>query len=182
MAERPWYETYFGKRYLDAYPRVHDRDQALAEVDMIESTFALPRGSAVLDLCCGHGRHLVELVLDAVARTLKPGGQLLIELLNRDFIARRFQARDWVHTDQGITTLAERRFDVVEGRNHARQVTIYPDGSRIEATHIVRVYTPTELVTMLHSAGLTVESTFGGLDGSELSLESPRAALHARKA
>ena len=60
MTERPWYQEYFGQRYLDSYPFLTS-ESTLGEVDFIEKTLALPTGSKILDLCCGHGRHLIEL-------------------------------------------------------------------------------------------------------------------------
>src|SRR5580765_2814924 len=41
-------------------------------------------------------------------RSLKPGGKLLIELLGKEILARKFQERDW-HEDQGVMFLEERK-------------------------------------------------------------------------
>ena len=38
-----------------------DRETTLRQVDFIESTLALPRSALILDLGCGHGRHLINL-------------------------------------------------------------------------------------------------------------------------
>jgi SAM-dependent methyltransferase len=56
---RQWFEELFDQTYFEVYGLSLDR--APAEVDFIEQALALPEGSAVLDLACGHGRHAVEL-------------------------------------------------------------------------------------------------------------------------
>ena len=63
-----WYETFFDEHYLKEYARGLTPERAQREVDFINSTLSLPQiapsatGSArILDLCCGHGRHTIEL-------------------------------------------------------------------------------------------------------------------------
>ena len=247
MTEKPWYREFFGQGYLDSLRQNPER--TLQEVSFIETTLALPVGSSLLDLCCGHGRHLIELaargyhmtgldldplflqiardeaekrgvqvrledrdmrdipfanefdgaynvftafgylesdgedqkVLDAVARALKPGSPFLMELLDRDTLMRIYQRHDWYETDTGIKVLEQREFDFLAGRINARHTRIYPNGIQGEDQPSVRVYTLTELARMLQAAGLVVEATFGGLDGSPFNLESRRLAILARK-
>ncbi len=75
----------------------------------------------------------------------------------------------------------EHEFDFLRGRNAARWTFLYPDGRRSELLHSVRTYTPHELASMLERAGLAVEEAWGGWDGSELSFESRRLIMLARK-
>ncbi len=247
--ERPWYRDFFGRHYLDTYQHVLTPERTIREVDFIESTLALPQGARILDLCCGHGRHLVELadrgysmtaldldsffldiaggeaerrglkvslelrdmrdipfveefdavinmftafgylesddedqkVLDGVAGALKPGGLFLIELMHRDFLARIFQPHGWYETEAGLKVLEERSFNPLTGRNDVRNITIYPDGTIREAHHSVRIYTLTELARMITAAGLKIEATYGGTDGSPFTLESRRLTVLSRK-
>ena len=249
MTERPWYRKFFGQGYLDSYRPLFPRDRTLREVDFIESTLALPPGSGILDLCCGHGRHLLEMasrgyrmtgldldplflklaaeeaarrgvqvkleerdmrdipftgefngaynvftsfgyletdeedqkVLTAVGTALRPGSPFLLELMGRDNLMRILRPREWFETEKGVEVLEHREFDFLAGRINTRQVRVYPDGQRDEQHHSIRSYTLTELARMLGSAGLVVEATFGGLDGSPLTLESRRLAVLARK-
>lgn len=247
--EQPWYKDFFGRDYLETYQHVLTPERTVREVDFIQSTLALPPGARILDLCCGHGRHLVELadrgysmtgldldpffldiarreaerrglkvqlelrdmrdipfveefdavinmftafgylesddedqkVLDGVAGALKPGGLFLIELMHRDCLVRIFQPRGWYETEAGLKVLEERSFDMLTGRNKARHITIYPDGTVKEVHHSVRIYTLTELASMLTAAGLKVEATCGGTDGSPFTLESRRLTVLSRK-
>lgn len=52
----PWYESAFGADYAERYS--HRSDEAAAgELPFLLRALDLPRGSLVLDLCCGAGRH-----------------------------------------------------------------------------------------------------------------------------
>ena len=58
-----WYEQFFGEDYMRFHVlggEGHEK-RAPAECDFVVSTLELEPGSRVLDLCCGQGRHAVEL-------------------------------------------------------------------------------------------------------------------------
>jgi hypothetical protein len=55
------------------------------------------------------------------------------------------------------------------------------DGRRSEHYHSMRHYTARELVCMIERVGLRLEACHGGLDGSPLTLNSPRLVILARK-
>jgi SAM-dependent methyltransferase len=59
----PWYEDFFDEDYLRFHLRgggwVAERTQP--ECDFIVKALELSKGARVLDLCCGQGRHAVEL-------------------------------------------------------------------------------------------------------------------------
>lgn len=56
-----WTETFFGKYYLPTHLPVLSEKKTQEEVNFIESSLNLPKGSKILDLPCGHGRHSIEL-------------------------------------------------------------------------------------------------------------------------
>jgi SAM-dependent methyltransferase len=119
-------------------------------------------------------------VLDAVARALSPGGRFLIDLVNLLGLGPRFLERTWKERD-GVVNLIEHDFDFRRGRNGARWTFVRPDGARTELVFSIKVYAPHEVVAMLERAGLEVAETWGGWDGSELSFESGRLIVLARK-
>jgi len=243
--------------FREVYPeRWFEDEDALAaarseaEVDFIERALELKPGSRVLDLCCGHGRHTVELarrgyevtgvdlsaralrrarreareagvdirwqrcdmreisfqeefdavinmftsfgyleseeedrrVLERVQAALRPGGRFLLDFINRERIARVYQARDWRRAPDGSVLLLERRWDLPTGRNLEEITLIGPDGSRRRYRLLLRMYAVTELAAMLASVGLTVRRMWGDFDGSELTLESVRVIVLAEKA
>src|SRR5690348_1277225 len=56
----PWYKTFFGADYLQMYTFLTP-ERTEREVEGIVTLLNLPAGSALLDLCCGHGRHTIAL-------------------------------------------------------------------------------------------------------------------------
>jgi cyclopropane fatty-acyl-phospholipid synthase-like methyltransferase len=119
-------------------------------------------------------------VLQGVERALAAGGLLLIDVVNLLGLARRFQERRWSE-EHDVLFLEEHEFDLQRGRNRSRWTFVRPDGTRSELVHSLRTYAPHELVAMLERAGLEPEGSWGGFDGSELSLDSWRLILLARK-
>jgi len=55
-----WWRTWFGPHYLDVYDD-YLKERTPVEVDQIEALLRLSPGSAILDLGCGQGRHVIEL-------------------------------------------------------------------------------------------------------------------------
>jgi SAM-dependent methyltransferase len=60
MSEAPWYQTFFGEDYLRIYTFLTP-ERTEREVEGIVKLLGLTGGEAMLDLCCGHGRHSVAL-------------------------------------------------------------------------------------------------------------------------
>ncbi len=60
MSNTPWYKTFFGEDYLRIYDFLTP-ERTEREVEGIVNLLALPPGSSILDLCCGHGRHAIAL-------------------------------------------------------------------------------------------------------------------------
>jgi SAM-dependent methyltransferase len=119
-------------------------------------------------------------VLDGVARALAPGGRFLIDVVNLLGLGRRYRDRMWEERE-GVVWLQEHDYDFLAGRNRAVWTFVRPDGTRSELVHSLRAYAPHELAAMLGRAGLEVEGAWGGFDGSELSFDSWRLILLARK-
>jgi len=77
----PWYVSAFDRAYLDLY-RHRSPEQGRAQVAQMLDSGLLPRSGAVLDLCCGAGRHLLPMReaglgavgLDLSAALLRSGG------------------------------------------------------------------------------------------------------------
>jgi SAM-dependent methyltransferase len=119
-------------------------------------------------------------VLDGVTRALAPGGRFLIDVVNLLGLTRRYRERTWEERD-GVVWLQEHDYEILAGRNRAVWTFVRPDGSRSELVHSLRTYAPHELAAMLGRADLRVEGAWGGFDASELSFDSWRLILLARK-
>jgi SAM-dependent methyltransferase len=178
---------------LDLSPRSLELAREAAARDALEVDWVhadmreIPPGSAfeaIVSIFTSFGYFQKEQenqrVLDGVARALAPGGRFLIDVVNLLGLARRYRERAWEERD-GVVWLQEHDYDLLAGRNRAVWTFVRPDGRRSELVHSLRTYAPHELAAMLSRAGLVVEGAWGGFDGSELSFDSWRLILLARK-
>ena len=93
MAERPWYKEFFEQDYLDGYGPLLTPERTLQDVDFIDKTLLLPPASHILDLCCGHGRHLVELAAREYQMTGLDLNARFLEMANEEAELRGLQVR-----------------------------------------------------------------------------------------
>jgi SAM-dependent methyltransferase len=245
-----WYKTFFGEDYLLTHEHLVPPERTAEEVPAIVRLLDLPPGSAVLDLCCGQGRHAIALAemgyvvsgldlsrtlltharaeaerrgvrvrwiqsdmrvipfveafdavicmwesfgyletdaddlaaLAAAARALKVGGRFLLEVGNRDYRLAHHAASSITRYPMGLIGVAERHFDLLAGRNYVRLTLVGPETQRREYWHATRLYTPSEISRILAASDLSVHHFLGGLDGSELTLESSRMIVVSAKA
>lgn len=54
-----WWETFFDSKYLQAYQSLEEKTPQ--EVDFITDVVGIRTSDRILDLCCGQGRHSIEL-------------------------------------------------------------------------------------------------------------------------
>ncbi|MFN4217848.1 MAG: class I SAM-dependent methyltransferase [Candidatus Bipolaricaulia bacterium] len=119
-------------------------------------------------------------VLKEVHKSLKPGGRFLLELMNRDWLIKNLQARDWVERP-GCLVLEERRLNLERNRIESRWIVL-KGAERKEYTLSLRVFTLAELLELFAQAGLKVLGYYGGLRGESFSLEANRVAILAERA
>lgn len=120
-------------------------------------------------------------VLRRVARALVPGGGLLIETMNGQWLLRNFDPRARRTLANGTVVVEQRHFDPATSRSSATWTLTRPDGTRSEMRHSMRIYTGPELCGMLGEAGLDVDGMWGGVDGSPHATDRRRLVLRARK-
>lgn len=119
-------------------------------------------------------------VLHQVCRALKPGGQFLLDLSNRDYYLLRLWPRAWRRYGRAVI-LEESDFDPLTCR-FTMTCTWLESGQAESLTHSVRYYTAPELSDMLRRAGLSPTAIYGDFDGSRFDLYSKRLIVVARKA
>ncbi len=252
MAEskQPWYESFFGRDYLDVYDFQFSEQRTQSEVAFAEQVLELSPGQSLLDLGCGPGRHAVALaqrgyevhaldlsreylalaeeaaaaanvgisivhadmrnipftarfdavismfsafgylesededarVLEAVAAALKPGGRVLLDMINREWVVLNYVQKDWHKGQDGTTYLEHREFDLPTSRNHVTFTALGHDGTTREiGGHHIRLYTLTEIIALLGRARLSFEHALGGFGSEPYSLTSRRMIVVATK-
>ncbi|MCL7453538.1 MAG: methyltransferase domain-containing protein [Anaerolineae bacterium] len=120
-----------------------------------------------------------EQALAEMARVLRPGGMLILDVSNRDYYLLRSWPYTWRRQGQAVI-LEENSFDPETSRFTTKFTWL--EGSQAETlTHSVRHYTAPELKGMLRRAGLVPAATYGGFDASPFDLDSKRLIMVARK-
>ena len=223
------------------------RDRAAVETAQILSLIGVDAGASILDLCCGVGRHAVELArlgyrvtgvdrtsgyldearerakdagvevelveedmrsfrregaFDAVLNlftsfgyfedrdddrkvvrnihsSLKEGGRLLMEMMGKEIIARKFAERDWRRVGDYIV-LEERRLSGGWSWIEDRWIIIKGE-ERKEVTLAHRLYSGAELSWLLEEAGFKIVDVLGGLGGRPYDENAGRLAVLAEK-
>jgi SAM-dependent methyltransferase len=167
----------------EARRRAGDGPPELVEADYRELPFADESFDAALNLFTSLGYLGDEedaKVLDQIRRVLRPGGRLVLETMHRDLAVSRFRAQDWRLLGEGRLLLEQRTFDAAAGVATTKQTLIDKAGGRDSRTFSVRVYTATELVAMLLSAGFDEARCYGDFDGSPFATDT-RLVIVARR-
>jgi SAM-dependent methyltransferase len=99
-------------------------------------------------------------VLQAVARALRPGGRVLIEVVNRDFIANHVPRRIWWDTDE-VLLMEEVYFDWHVSRLRVHRSIVDQGREPWEQTMTTRMYSAHELTGLLQMCGLEVREISG---------------------
>ncbi|HEX8110661.1 MAG TPA: class I SAM-dependent methyltransferase, partial [Kofleriaceae bacterium] len=95
-----------------------------------------------------------------MARALRPGGRLLIEILNRDYVIADLPTRVWWEGD-GCVVLEEVELNYFSSRIHVNRSVVFDDGRQLEQEISVRAYSLHEVGKLMHSAGLRVLEVSG---------------------
>jgi SAM-dependent methyltransferase len=121
-------------------------------------------------------------VLESAVKALKPGGRLLLDMLNREWAIDNYIQNDW-HTGADGTLYVERRdLDLATSRMHVHFIVVDPKGGRRESIgHIIRLYTLTEMTRLLERVGMRVTAVFGGFEGEDYGISARRMIIVAQK-
>jgi SAM-dependent methyltransferase len=117
-------------------------------------------------------------VLAEVARVLRPGGRLAMELNNRDWLIRNFQPASVVDR-AGDLMIDQRRLEPLTGRIVTER-TVVRQGQVRRIPFFVRLFTFTEMRDWLLGAGFATVHGYGA-DGAPLAMESPRMIMIAER-
>jgi len=117
-------------------------------------------------------------IFSRMVRSIKPGGNILIDIENRDYILSHFQPQSWKM--KGDTLILERsKFDHNRSVNLCKR-TILKRGEKKTTKREIRLYSSHEIMALAHSEDLYNINLLGDWDGSPYSIRSPRLILTAR--
>ena len=121
-----------------------------------------------------------QLVLEEVARILKPRGRMMIDLFNREQVLANLTTHERREVG-GRTVEIERWYD--ERRERVNKRIRLAGGESPQRTFLesVRAYTAVEVSDALGTAGLSVIARFGSFEGDELDRDSLRLILVAQR-
>ena len=121
-------------------------------------------------------------VLHQIAKALKPGGKLMMDLLNREWVIINNEEFDWQQHEDGRIVLERRVLNLEKSINHLTYTEVLPDGTRHQLSDLhMRLYTLTELTKMLATANLTLTSVYGGFRGEPYTVSTRRMIVVASK-
>jgi SAM-dependent methyltransferase len=119
-------------------------------------------------------------VLRNVLASLCPGGELLVETIGKEVIARIFEPRAWEEADDGALWLFEREVDRDWSWMRNRWIRVH-EGERREWRVEHRLFAGTELADWLAAAGFEQCRVYGSLDGAPYDNEAERLVVVGRR-
>ncbi|MFO0616207.1 MAG: methyltransferase domain-containing protein [Polyangiaceae bacterium] len=121
-------------------------------------------------------------VLKRLHRALRQGGNLLIDVANRDYIAPRSPSLVWFEGDR-CTCMDEMQVDFLTSRLKVKRTAMFEDGHSREVEYSLRLYSLDALGRMLREVGFRVVEVTGLVahPGIFFGTESPRLIILAER-
>ena len=121
-------------------------------------------------------------IISRVHRALRSGGQFLLDVVNRDFVANQSPSLVWFEGD-GCICMDEMQVDWITSRMRVKRTMMLDDGRTKEIEYSIRIYALHELGKLLHDHGFRVAEVSGRIatPGVFFGPTSPRTIILAEK-
>jgi len=121
-------------------------------------------------------------VLQRLAHALKPGGRLLLDVVNRDFVVQSQPNLVWFEGD-GCVVMEESDFNYYSSRLHVKRTMMRDDGRQTDVDYNIRLYSVHELGQMLKQCGFVIREVSGqeATRGCFFGAQSSRIVLLAER-
>lgn len=95
-----------------------------------------------------------EQFIKKICSFVRPGGILVIEIINPLGLLKKYQSRKDVVVGRGLKISYERHFDYMTSTNITQTTERYPDGKIVKLANRIRLYYPHELIRICKKYGL----------------------------
>ncbi|MDI3289417.1 class I SAM-dependent methyltransferase, partial [Polyangium sp. 15x6] len=121
-------------------------------------------------------------VLRRMHRALRIGGILVLDIINRDYVAPRQPSLVWFEGD-GCVCMDEMQVDFFTSRLKVKRTAMFDDGRSREIDYSIRLYALHEIGKMMHDADFKVVEVTGhpAHPGVFFGSESPRLVIVAER-
>lgn len=121
-------------------------------------------------------------VLQRMQRALRTGGILVLDIINRDYVAPRQPSMVWFEGD-GCVCMDEMQVDFFSSRLKVKRTAMFDDGRSREIDYSMRLYNLHEIGKMMHDADFKVLEVTGhpAHPGVFFGSESPRLIIVAER-
>ncbi|MEM6960239.1 MAG: methyltransferase domain-containing protein [Myxococcota bacterium] len=121
-------------------------------------------------------------VIENMYSALKPGGLILLDVVNRDHVIRSQPNLVWFEGD-GCVCMEESTFNYITSRLQVKRTVIADDGRQHENAYQIRLYALHELGQLLHGKGFRVAEVSGreATPGVFFGADSPRMLIVAER-
>jgi SAM-dependent methyltransferase len=121
-------------------------------------------------------------IVERLYRALRPGGVLLLDVVNRDYVIRSQPNLIWFE-GEGCVCMEESEFNFFTSRLHIKRTVILDSGRQTENEYSLRLYSLHELGQILNGIGFRVTEVSGreALPGVFFGQESPNMLIVAER-
>jgi SAM-dependent methyltransferase len=121
-------------------------------------------------------------IVERLYRALRPGGVMLLDVVNRDYVIRSQPNLIWFEGD-GCVCMEESEFNFFTSRLHIKRTVILDSGRQTENEYSLRLYSLHELGQILNGIGFRVTEVSGreALPGVFFGQESPNMVIVAER-
>lgn len=128
---KEWWKKFFGKEYIETWAQAGMFRSTQREINFLEKVIPLRKKDEILDLCCGHGRHAIELARRGYKITGLDFSSYALGIARKE-VKRRNLAINFVRGDARSFRF-QRKFDVI-----INMFTAFGYGSREDDRKIIR--------------------------------------------
>ena len=105
-------------------------------------------------------------VLKGLIQTLKPGGRIVIQTINREWLLKVFNPLEWAEYSTKFFLLSKREYNPKTKYMEAHQIFLCKKSKRWEKSyHRIRLYSIAEMKALLQGNGLRKIKIFGDISG-----------------